>query len=81
MKRREFIVALGGAAVVWPLSARAQAMPVIGFVRSTSQADSKNFVTAFHQSLKEAGFFEGQNVAFEYRWADNQVDRLPAIRQ
>jgi putative ABC transport system substrate-binding protein len=54
-------------------------MPVIGFLRSTSAADSTQFVTAFRQGLKEAGFVEGQNVVIEYRWAENQLDRLPAL--
>ena len=72
---------LGGMAATWPLAARAQqvSVPVVGFVRSTSAADSTHLVTAFRQGLKEAGFVEGQNVAVEYRWADNQFDRLPAL--
>ena len=81
MRRREFLGALGGAAATWPLAARAQqpAMPLVGFLRSSTLAASMPLVAAFRQGLKELGFVEGQNVAVEYRYADNQVDRLPAL--
>ena len=81
MRRREFITLLSGAAFAWPLGAVAQqaSMPVIGFLRDTSADDSVRLLVAFHRGLNEAGYVEGQNVAVEYRWAENQLNRLPAL--
>ena len=81
MKRRKFITLLGGAVAGWPLTVRGQqpAMPVIGFLRDTSLADATYLVAAFRQGLKEAGFIEGQNVAIEYRSAEDQPHRLSAL--
>ncbi len=80
MKRREFITLLGGA-VAWPLAAHAQqaAMPVIGFLDSVSLETRRDALTAFRQGLDDWGFLDGRNVALEYRWAQNQLDRLPAL--
>ena len=80
MRRREFITFLGSTAVTLPHAARAQTtMPTIGFLRVTSAADSAHLAAAFRQGLKESGFIEGQNVAIEYRFAENRRDRLPAL--
>jgi putative tryptophan/tyrosine transport system substrate-binding protein len=80
VKRREFISFLGGAAS-WPLAARAQqpAMPMIGFLGGSSLAERRPLLVAFRQSLAEACYVEAQNVAIEYRWAEGQYDRLPAL--
>jgi putative ABC transport system substrate-binding protein len=81
MRRRDFVTLAGSAAATWPLAARAQQpkIPVIGFLRPTPAAGFEYILNAFRQGLNDAGFVEGKNVAIEYRWADNQPDRLPGL--
>jgi putative tryptophan/tyrosine transport system substrate-binding protein len=81
VRRRDFITVLGGAAVTWPLAARAQqaTMPVIGFLNPTSPDSNADRLRGFHRGLKDTGFAEGENVAIVYRWAENQMDRLPEL--
>ena len=81
MRRREFIALLGGAAATWPLVARAQqrAMPMVGFLHHSSLGEWAPNVVAIRNGLKEVGYVEGQNVAFEYRFAEGRTERLPAL--
>jgi ABC-type uncharacterized transport system substrate-binding protein len=81
MRRREFITLLGGAVAAWPISGQAQqpAMPVVGFLRSAPLASVPHFIAAFREGLKEQGFVEGRSIAMEFRSAEDQRDRLPAL--
>src|SRR5262249_5918383 len=84
LRSSPFITLLGGAAAAWPLAARAQqpampAMPLIGFLSSRSQAQSTDVLAVFRQALVQTGYSEGRNVVIEYRWAEGQYDRLPAL--
>ena len=82
MRRRDFILAVCGAATAaWPLAARAQqpTMPVIGFLNAASSEGYAERLQGFHQGLKDEGFVEGENVAIDYRWADNQISRASAM--
>jgi putative tryptophan/tyrosine transport system substrate-binding protein len=81
LRRREFIALLGGMALAWPFEARAQqaAMPVVGFLNSTSLATASNHLSGFRQGLQQAGYVEGRNLAVEYRWAEGRYDRLPTF--
>ena len=81
MRRRDFITLIGGAAVAWPLAARAQQpkVPVIAFISGRSAAASTRYVVAFRKGLNESGYVEGQNVTVEYSWLEGHYDQLPSL--
>jgi len=80
MRRRDFLLMLGGIAVAWPLFARAQQKPaVIGYLQSGTPGSSASYFAALRQGLSEGGYVEGQNLTIEYRWADGNYDRLPSL--
>ena len=79
MRRREFLYLFGSAAASWPLAADAQQLPIIGFLASPSAGPIAYLVAAFRKGLEDAGYAEGRNVSIEYRYADSQLDRLPAL--
>src|SRR5262245_62713398 len=81
IRRRKFLATLGGAAVAWPLTARAQqsAMPVVGYLNGGSPESDASRLTGLRRGLNETGYVEGRNLVIEYRWAGNQADRLPAL--
>jgi hypothetical protein len=83
MHRRDFIKVVAGSAATWPLAARAQqaAMPVVGYLSANSPEGGESRAAAFRRGLQETGYVVGQNVAIEYRWAEEQVDRLPRWRR
>ncbi len=80
LKRRDFIMLVGGATAAWPLSARAQqSLPVIGFLHAGSPGERVHLITALREGLRARGYLEGENVIIDYRWAEDQFDRLPAL--
>src|SRR6266446_9677397 len=81
LRRRQFITLLGGAAVAWPLAARAQQpTPIVGLINGRSAQDAVRNVAAFRKGLDETGYVDGQNVMVEYHWMEGQFDRLPALK-
>jgi ABC-type uncharacterized transport system substrate-binding protein len=81
VRRRDFITLLGGTMAAWPLAARAQqrALPVIGYLNPGAPGSRREYVAAFQHGLAEAGYVEGRNVSIEYRWANDQPERLPEL--